>query len=401
MNKSELIQQVAQEAGTTNRDAEAVLVEVLKDITFRLAPVSRDEALSMLDGIQAAEMLKGVRGSEPVDREALGWVYIVVGPGERVDGDTYPWGWSEAAYDDAAWLQAAVVRNAVQQWGPNYGIYTGWRLVPRRIPPMEERLERLPAIRRAEGVPADEGFLRGEADLIVVAIPLSAEHRLLQSLKKLWPVPVDIRIARQPSDLKLSPRAYGYLGKLPLLSVFDRPLKGRRRAKDLLDRALAALLGLVLLPVALLGALAVRLEGGGPVLVRERRYGFDGTEIAVYRFRSGTPPTPVGRVLRKLRLDGLPQLVNVLKGDLSLVGPRLRSDSPEEAGLYSQVIDGYFARHRIKPGLTGWAQINGWADAMEKTSKHDLEYVDRWSLLFDLYILFKAPFALLRRRAAA
>jgi lipopolysaccharide/colanic/teichoic acid biosynthesis glycosyltransferase len=241
----------------------------------------------------------------------------------------------------------------------------------------------------------------GRVDLIVVAIPLSAEHRLLQSLKKLWPLPVDIRIARQASDLKLSPRAYGYLGKLPLLSVFDRPLNCRRRAKDLLDRALAALLGLVLLPVALLAALAIRLEGGGPVLVRDLRHGFDGTEIAVYRFRCGTPPTPVGRVLRKLRLDGLPQLVNVLKGDLSLVGPRLRPEVPKAAGLYSQVIDGYFARHRIKPGLTGWAQINGWADAMEKTSKHDLEYVDRWSLLFDLYILFKAPFALLRKRAAA
>jgi lipopolysaccharide/colanic/teichoic acid biosynthesis glycosyltransferase len=241
----------------------------------------------------------------------------------------------------------------------------------------------------------------GLIDLIVVAIPLSAEHRLLQSLKKLWPLPVDIRIARQPSDIKLSPRAYGYLGKLPLLSVFDRPLKCRRRAKGLLDRALAALLGLVVLPVALLAALAIRLEGGGPVLVRERHHGFDGREIAVYRFRCGSPPTPVGRALRKLRLDGLPQLVNVLKGDLSLVGPRPRSEVPTAAGLYSQVIDGYFARHAIKPGITGWAQINGWADAMEKTSKHDLEYVDRWSLFFDLYILFKAPFALLRRRAAA
>jgi lipopolysaccharide/colanic/teichoic acid biosynthesis glycosyltransferase len=259
---------------------------------------------------------------------------------------------------------------------------------------------------RQAGAMADLVAAAGDRslDLVVVAIPMSAEDRLLQTLKQLWSLPVDIRISRQASDLKLSPQAYGYLGNLPLLSVFDRPLKRRQRAKKLFDRALAALFVAVLLPVMVLVAVAIRLEGRGSVLVKERHYGFNGEAIGVYRFRctragqGSQPLTGVGWALRKLRLDGMPQLMNVLKGELSLVGPRLHPAGAEPS-LYQQVIDGYFARHRIKPGVTGWAQINGWPEdgaIAEKIAKHDLEYVDRWSLLFDLYILFKAPFARLK-----
>ena len=238
----------------------------------------------------------------------------------------------------------------------------------------------------------------GLVDLVVVAIPFTLEERLLQTLKQLWPLPVDIRIARQAAQLKLSPRAYGYLGNLPLLSVFDRPLK-RRRAKALLDRLVAALLLVILLPLIALAALALWLEIRGPVLVRQVRHGFGGAPIAVWRF-NGARARLVGGVLRWLRLDGMPMLFSVLSGQLSLVGPRLQAAGAGAArDLYQQVLDGYFARHGIKPGITGWAQING-LDMAEKTAKHDLEYVDRWSLLFDLYILFKAPFALLRKSAA-
>jgi lipopolysaccharide/colanic/teichoic acid biosynthesis glycosyltransferase len=241
----------------------------------------------------------------------------------------------------------------------------------------------------------------GLIDLVIVAIPFSNEDRLLQTLKALWPLPVEVRIARQAADLKLSPRAYGYLGKLALLSVFDRPLNGRRRAKGVLDRALAALMVVIVLPLLVVAALALRLEGRGAVLVTEQRRGFDGGAMAVYRFRdSGV----IGATLSKLGLAGLPQLFNVLKGEMALVGPRLHSAATVPGdNLYQQVIDGYFVRHRVKPGITGWAQINGWpedASVIEKTAKHDLEYVDRWSLLFDLYILFKAPFALLRKSPA-
>jgi lipopolysaccharide/colanic/teichoic acid biosynthesis glycosyltransferase len=238
----------------------------------------------------------------------------------------------------------------------------------------------------------------GKVDLIVVAIPFTLEDRLLQTLKQLWPLPVDIRIARQASQLKLSPRAYGYLGNLPLLSVFDRPLGRRRRVKHFIDRALAGLLLVILLPVLVSAAVALWLETRGPVLVREPRRGFDGAPLAIWRFACTRAPL-VGGALRKLRLEGAPMLLNVLNGDLSLVGPRLDAADADPPGLYRQVILGYFARHNIKPGVTGWAQIHD-VKLAEKTAKHDLEYVDRSSLVFDVYILFKAPFALLRKRAA-
>ena len=169
---------------------------------------------------------------------------------------------------------------------------------------------------------------------------MSAEARLLQILKRLWELPVDIRISGQASKLKLSPRAYTHLGNLPLLAVFDRPLTGWSSfLKSAMDRCLALLFIVVFSPVLALTALAVRLDSKGPILFKQRRYGFNNELIEVYKFRSmyversdadatrlvskGDPRvTPVGRFIRKTSLDELPQLFNVLKGDLSLVGPR-------------------------------------------------------------------------------
>jgi lipopolysaccharide/colanic/teichoic acid biosynthesis glycosyltransferase len=117
--------------------------------------------------------------------------------------------------------------------------------------------------------------------------------------------------------------------------------------------------------------------------------------------------TRVGRFIRKSSLDELPQLVNVLRGELSLVGPRPHATQAKAAGnLYEQVVEGYFARHRVKPGITGWAQINGWrgetdtVEKLEQRVKHDLEYIDRWSLGLDLYILAKTPISLLKTQNA-
>lgn len=258
-------------------------------------------------------------------------------------------------------------------------------------------------------------------DLIIVAIPLSAEARLLHILKRLWELPVDIKISGQASTLKLSPRAYTQLGKLPLLAVFDRPLSGWNSfLKGALDRIVAAL-GLALLsPVMLLTAVAVKLESKGPVIFRQRRYGFNNELIEVYKFRSmhtdltdvnaaklvtrdDPRVTRVGRIIRKTSLDELPQLFNVLSGQLSIVGPRPHATQAKAAdALYEQVADGYFARHKVKPGITGWAQINGWRgetdtrEKLEQRVKHDLDYIDNWSLWFDLYIILKTPLALLK-----
>lgn len=270
------------------------------------------------------------------------------------------------------------------------------------------------------------GFAREHrVDLIIVAIPLSAEARLLQILKRLWELPVDIRISGQASKLKLSPRAYTHLGNLPLLAVFDRPLTGWSSfLKATMDRSLALLFIVLSFPVLALTALAVRLDSKGPILFKQRRYGFNNELIEIYKFRSmyvdrtdadatrlvskGDPRvTPVGRFIRKTSLDELPQLFNVLKGDLSLVGPRPHATQAKaQEALYEQVVDGYFARHRVKPGITGWAQINGWrgeTDTKEKIEQrvlYDLEYIDRWSLGFDLYILARTPMALLKTQNA-
>ncbi len=258
-------------------------------------------------------------------------------------------------------------------------------------------------------------------DLIIVAIPLSAEQRLLQLLKQLWELPVDIRISGHASALKLSPKAYTHLGKLPLLSVFDRPLNGWGSfLKALVDHALAAVLIVVLSPLMLATAIAIRLESPGPVIFRQKRFGFNNELIEIFKFRSmyadasdataarlvtrdDPRVTRVGRFIRKASIDELPQLFNVLHGELSLVGPRPHATQAKAAErLYEQVVEGYFARHKVKPGITGWAQINGWrgetdtAEKIEKRVKYDLEYIDRWSLLFDIYIMLKTPFALMR-----
>jgi lipopolysaccharide/colanic/teichoic acid biosynthesis glycosyltransferase len=171
-------------------------------------------------------------------------------------------------------------------------------------------------------------------------------------------------------------------------------------------------------------ALAVKMESKGPVLFKQKRYGFNNELIEVYKFRSmyaeqsdaqaatlvtkgDRRVTAVGRIIRKTSLDELPQLFNVLQGQLSLVGPRPHAEQAKAAGtLYDQVVEGYFARHKVKPGITGWAQINGWRgetdtrEKLEQRVKHDLEYIDRWSLWFDVYILVKTPLSLLKTENA-
>jgi Undecaprenyl-phosphate glucose phosphotransferase len=260
---------------------------------------------------------------------------------------------------------------------------------------------------------------RTRIDLLVVTFPLSAEQRLLEVLKKLWVLPVDIRLSAYTQKLRYRPRAYSYIGNLPFLDVFDKPLTDWSAfLKTAEDRLISMALLVLLSPLMLAIALAIKLDGRGPVLFKQRRFGFNNELIEVLKFRSmyadkadvnaeklvtkGDPRvTRIGRVIRKLSLDELPQLINVLKGDLSLVGPRPHPERAKaESRLYGDVVEGYFARHRVKPGITGWAQINGWrgeTDTEEKILRrveHDLYYIENWSLALDLYILLRTPFAI-------
>jgi Undecaprenyl-phosphate glucose phosphotransferase len=265
------------------------------------------------------------------------------------------------------------------------------------------------------------GFCRRmPVDMLIVALPVSAETRVLQLIKKLWVLPVDIRLAAQASKLRFRPRAYSFAGTVPLIDILDKPITDWDVVvKWVFDKSVAALTLLALAPVMMLVALAIKLDSKGPVLFRQKRHGFNNELIDVFKFRSmfvdqadanaaklvtkGDPRvTRVGRFIRKTSLDELPQLFNVMRGELSLVGPRPHALQAKAADqLYHDVVDGYFARHKVKPGITGWAQINGWrgeTDTPEKIQKrveHDLYYIDNWSVLLDLYILFKTPFALL------
>jgi Undecaprenyl-phosphate glucose phosphotransferase len=262
---------------------------------------------------------------------------------------------------------------------------------------------------------------RSRIDLLIVSLPVTAERRLLQLLKKLWVLPVDIRLSAHSNALRFRPRTYSYIGNVPFIDVADKPIADWDHVKKWLFDKIAASVALILLaPVMAAIALLIKLDSKGPVLFRQKRQGFNNELIDVYKFRSmyvdhtdaeasklvtkGDPRvTRVGRFLRKTSLDELPQFFNVLKGDLSLVGPRPHAlKAKAEDKLYSDVVDGYFARHRVKPGVTGWAQISGWrgeTDTEEKIQRrveHDLYYIENWSVTLDLYICLMTPFALLK-----
>jgi Undecaprenyl-phosphate glucose phosphotransferase len=268
---------------------------------------------------------------------------------------------------------------------------------------------------------------RTRIDLVLFALPISAETRILDMLKKLWVLPVDIRLSAHTNKLRFRPRAYSYLGKVPTLDVFEAPITDWDLVmKWLFDHVVGALVLLLASPVMALVALAVKLDSPGPVLFRQKRFGFNNERIDVFKFRSlyhdqadpaasrvvtknDSRVTRVGRFIRKTSLDELPQLFNVVfKSNLSLIGPRPHAIQGKlQSQLFDEAVDGYFARHRVKPGITGWAQINGWrgeidnAEKIQKRVEFDLYYIENWSVLFDLYILLKTPLALISKNENA
>ncbi|MBV8769444.1 MAG: undecaprenyl-phosphate glucose phosphotransferase [Hyphomicrobiales bacterium] len=267
---------------------------------------------------------------------------------------------------------------------------------------------------------------RTRVDLVLFTLPVTAEQRILQMLRKLSALPIDIRLSAHMAKLRLQPRSYSYIGSVPVLALSDRPIADWDLVlKWVFDKIVGWALLIVLSPLLLLIALAVKLDSKGPVFFRQKRLGFNNEIIEIFKFRSMyvedldpsatrlvTPDDPrvtrVGRFIRKTSLDELPQLLNVaVFGNLALVGPRPHALQAKAADrLYDQVVDGYFARHRVKPGITGWAQVHGWrgeTDTQEKIQKrveHDLFYIENWSLFLDLKILLKTPGALLNPKNA-
>lgn len=266
---------------------------------------------------------------------------------------------------------------------------------------------------------------RARIDMLIVALPLSAETRVLSMLKKLWVLPVDIRLSAHSNKLQFRPRAYSHVGSVPLLDIFDKPIREwdsvAKRAFDIFF----SILGIIALsPFMLITAIAIKLDSKGPVLFKQKRHGFNNEVIEVLKFRSmyadqsdptakkmvtkGDPRvTRVGRFIRKTSIDEFPQFFNALRGDLSLIGPRPHAVYAQTRDrMFNDVVEGYFARHRVKPGVTGWAQINGWRgeidsdDKIKMRTEYDLYYIENWSLWFDLKILFLTPLKLLNTENA-
>jgi Undecaprenyl-phosphate glucose phosphotransferase len=262
-------------------------------------------------------------------------------------------------------------------------------------------------------------------DLVVVALPVAGEKRLASVVDALSILPVDVKLPANSTVIRFAPRTYSRVGSVAMIDLWDKPMTDWGRvAKAVFDKCIALAAVVVFAPVMAAVAVAVRLESKGPIIFRQKRYGFNNELIEVFKFRSmyvdmsdaaaarlvtkdDPRVTRVGRFIRKTSLDELPQLFNVLTGSLSLVGPRPHALQAKAAGrLYDEAVDGYFARHKVKPGITGWAQVNGWrgeTDTPEKIQKrveHDLQYVENWSPLFDLYILLRTPWSLLNTQNA-
>lgn len=267
---------------------------------------------------------------------------------------------------------------------------------------------------------------RTRVDLVVVSMPLFAEQRVLDMLRQLWVLPVDIRLSAHMSKLKFTRKAYSYVGGIPVFDMADRPISDWNRVfKWLFDKVVAITALIMLSPIMIGTAIAIKLESKGPVFFRQKRHGFNNQLVEIWKFRSMRTDmldanatklvtkddprvTKVGRFIRKTSIDELPQLFNVLTGELSIVGPRPHALAAKaDNQLYHEAVDGYFARHRVKPGMTGWAQINGWrgeTDTVEKIMQrvdHDLYYIENWSLWLDLKIVMLTPISLVTQRKNA
>lgn len=249
-------------------------------------------------------------------------------------------------------------------------------------------------------------------DQVVIALPWAAEDRIVELVRRLSLTPVNIRMAPDWVGFNLPCSGFTSISGLSVLRIFDRPISGWSYVlKELEDRLLGAAFLMVFSPVMAAAALAIKRDSPGPVFFQQERYGFNDELINVWKFRTmfqhmadpraerlatqGDPRvTRVGRLLRETSLDELPQLINVIKGEMSIVGPRPHAMAAKAGGkLYQEVVMNYAARHRVKPGITGWAQVNGWrgeTDTIEKIEKRiecDLYYIDSWSLWLDLKIL--------------
>lgn len=295
----------------------------------------------------------------------------------------------------------------------------------------DDRSTRLPTAVHGGEVTGDtrrliDDVLNRKIDIVLLALPMAREERLQELLHILEQVAVEVRLVPPAHWYRLGKKSMKPVGSVPTLGLWEPPLRSSEALlKWGIDKAVAGSAVLILSPLLALIAVTIKLESQGPVLFRQQRFGFNNEAIEVLKFRTmyvdrqdvtGTQRTvkndprvtAIGRILRRLSLDELPQLFNVLGGDMSLVGPRPHAITMQVGGqYYFEAVRGYAARHRVKPGITGWAQVNGCrgeVDTLERAEKRiqlDLEYLSNWSLGLDIQILVKTLFIVVQQQRTA
>ncbi|HHH5886309.1 TPA: undecaprenyl-phosphate glucose phosphotransferase [Escherichia coli] len=253
----------------------------------------------------------------------------------------------------------------------------------------------------------------GKIHNVYIAMQMKEESRIKKLMRDLADTTCSVILIPDVFTFNILHSRIEEVNGVPVVPLYDTPLSGINRVlKRLEDIVLSSLILLLISPVLCCIALAVKLSSPGPVIFRQTRYGMDGKPIMVWKFRSmkvmendkvvtqATQNDPrvtrVGSFLRRTSLDELPQFINVFTGGMSIVGPRPHAVAHNEQ--YRSLIEGYMLRHKVKPGITGWAQINGWRgetdtlEKMEKRIEFDLEYIREWSLWFDIKIVFLTIF---------
>lgn len=250
----------------------------------------------------------------------------------------------------------------------------------------------------------------GRIDYVYITLPMRAEHRITHLVGMLADTTASVFIVPDLFVFNLLRSRMFEMNDIPVISLFESPFYGLDGwAKRITDVLMTAVIMIFITPLMLAIAIAIKLTSTGPVIFRQRRYGLDGKVIEVWKFRSmtvcedgvdipqakqGDPRiTPLGRFLRRTSLDELPQFINVLQGNMSVVGPRPHAVAHNEQ--YRQLVHGYMLRHKVKPGITGLAQVNGWRgetdtlDKMQKRVESDLQYIQEWSLWLDFKIVLR------------
>ncbi len=265
----------------------------------------------------------------------------------------------------------------------------------------------------------------GELDQVIIALPKVQQERLDSIIDRLSAAAIDVCcMPREILELRSSYRM-SFIGSLPVLSLWQRPIRDFDvLLKGVQDRVLAVMALVALSPIILLTAISIKLESKGDILFVQKRFGFNNLEIGIFKFRSmyvdqqdvsgaertqkdDERVTRVGRIIRRLSIDELPQLINVLRGEMSLVGPRPHATQMMVGDkFYFDAVEGYAARHRVKPGITGLAQVRGLRgeiatiDRAKKRVEYDTYYIDHWSPLLDLRIILETVFMIVWDRNA-